>query len=58
MADPAVPPVTLGAPVTVDAPRWAWVQLLGWICAQDYEPGRIPWLDDLVARIEGKVVSR
>jgi hypothetical protein len=41
-----------GRPVSIRLPRLAWLQLLGWINADRYEPGTIPWMDDLLHVIE------
>jgi hypothetical protein len=42
-------------PVAVEVPRLAWLQLLGWLSADRYEPGTLPWLDELVDEIEKRV---
>ena len=42
-------------PVAVEVPRLAWLQLLGWLSADRYEPGTIGWLDDLIDVIEKRV---
>ena len=33
---------TFGRPVTIRLPRLAWLQLLGWLNADRYEPGTLP----------------
>jgi hypothetical protein len=46
---------TFGRPVTIRLPRLAWLQLLGWLNADRYEPGTLPWMDELIAEIERDV---
>jgi hypothetical protein len=41
-----------GRPVSIRAPRLAWLQLLGWLNADRYEQGTVPWLDELIFEIE------
>lgn len=44
-----------GRPVEVSMPRLAWLQLLGWLSADRYEPGSLPWMDGVIAAIEDRI---
>lgn len=54
--DSAQAGTAFGRPVPVELPRLTWLQLLGWLNADRYEPGTVPWLDDLIHRIEQEIL--